>query len=207
MVEKERGAGEESKVAEASTWMIPRQPERLSGSERFVGMDANVLDFWRWAFSDLRENTTRGILAEYLVAKATGDSRGLRISWDNFDVKATDGTTIEVKCSAFLQSWPQRTHSRLNFARLRARSWNPETNELSLEQQVRAEVFVFAVQTQRDPDQYDMLNLAHWQFWVVSGTIREQQWKSVGIGWVERHATGPVDHQQLASAIRNAAKS
>jgi hypothetical protein len=28
---------------------------------------------------------------------------------------------------------------------------------------------------QRDPDQYDMLNLAHWEFWVVSGTVIRQQ--------------------------------
>src|SRR5436309_971470 len=108
MAEEQVGATEEPKVADGSTWMIPRPPELLSGSERFDGIDANVLDFWRWAFSDLRENTTRGILAEYLVAKAVGDDRGLRSSWDNFDVRATDGTTIEVKCSAFLQSWPQR---------------------------------------------------------------------------------------------------
>jgi hypothetical protein len=81
-----------------------------------------VVDFLRWALSDLRENTTRGVLAEYLVAKAVGDERALRSGWDDFDVRAIDGTTIEVKCSAFLQSWPQRTLSRLNFARLRARS-------------------------------------------------------------------------------------
>jgi hypothetical protein len=28
-----------------------------------------VAHFWRWAFSDLRDNTTRGILAEFLAAK------------------------------------------------------------------------------------------------------------------------------------------
>jgi hypothetical protein len=39
--------------------------------------------FSRWAFSDLRGNTTRGILAEFLVAKAVGDERALRIGWDN----------------------------------------------------------------------------------------------------------------------------
>jgi hypothetical protein len=39
----------------------------------------------------------------------------------------------------------------LNFARLRARSWDPITNERSVDAQVRAEVFVFTVQCQRDP--------------------------------------------------------
>jgi hypothetical protein len=114
--------------------------------------------------------------------------------------------TIEVKCSAFLQSWPQRAHSRLSFDRLRGRSWDPATNEFSLDEQVRAQVFVFAVQSQRNPDQYEMLDIAHWQFWVVNGgVIREQSAKSVGIGWVARHAAGPFAHDRLAAAIRTAA--
>lgn len=31
--------------------------------------NSQVLDFWRWAFSDLRMNNVRGVLAEYIVAK------------------------------------------------------------------------------------------------------------------------------------------
>jgi hypothetical protein len=140
------------------------------------------------------------------VVTIVGDERELRSGWDDFDVRARDGTTIEVKCSAFLQSWPQRMLSKLTFARLRARSWDPITNERSVDAQVRAEVFVFAVQCQREPDQYDMLDLAHWEFWVIAGsTIRAHPAKSVGIEWVRRHATGPVSHQHLASAIREVA--
>jgi hypothetical protein len=72
--------------------------------------------------------------------------------------------------------------------------------------QVRAEVFVFALQCQREPDQYDMLDLAHWEFWVTAGSaIRTHLGKSVGIEWVRRHATGPVNHQHLAAAIHEAA--
>ncbi len=102
----------------APTWLTPSPAVLLDGAERFVGLDATVADFWRWAFSDLRDNTTRGILAEFLVAKAVGDQRTLRIGWDNFDAQAPDGTTIEVKCSAFLQSWVQKRYSDLVFGAL-----------------------------------------------------------------------------------------
>jgi hypothetical protein len=187
-------------------WMQPRPAQRLTGNEPFTGLDATVVDFWRWAFSDLRENTTRGIPAEYLVATAVGDERELRSGWDDVDVRASDGTTIEVNCSAFLQSWPQRTMSKLNFARLRTRSWDAITNERRVDARVRAEVFVFAVQCQREPDQYDMLDLAHWEFWVIAGSvIRAHPAKSVGIERVRRHAIGPVSNRHLASAIREAA--
>jgi hypothetical protein len=180
----------------------------LDGSERFTGLDATVADFWRWAFSDLRDNTTRGILAEFLVARAVGDERDLRIGWDNFDAQAPDGTTIEVKCSAFLQSWALKRHSELRFGRLSAREFDATRNEYSVDARVRADVFVFCVQTQREPAAYDMLDISHWEFWVVdASTIRELGVKSIGIGWVRRHATGPLPYGELAEAIRVAARA
>lgn len=180
----------------------------LDGSERFTGLDATVADFWRWAFSDLRDNTTRGILAEFLVARAVGDKRDLRIGWDNFDAQAPDGSTIEVKRSAFLQSWALKRHSELRFGRLSAREFDAARNEYSVDARVRADVFVFCVQTQREPAAYDMFDISHWEFWVVgASTIRELGAKSTGIGWVRRHATGPIPYGELGEAIRVAARA
>jgi hypothetical protein len=186
--------------------LTPSLAVPLDGSERFIGLDATVAEFWRWAFSDLRDNTTRGILAEFLVAKAVGDERSLRVGWANFDVQAPDGTAIEVKCSAYLQSWPQQRPSKLVFGRLIGREFDAALNVYSVDARVRADVFVFAVQTQREPAAYDMLDISHWQFWVAgANTIREWAGKSVGISWVREHATGPVPHGELAAAIQAAA--
>lgn len=194
--------------AVGTAWLTHLAAKPLNGSERFTGLDATVADFWRWAFSDLRDNTTRGILAEFLVARAVGDQRGLRIGWDNFDVRAPDGTAIEVKCSAFLQSWTQKRHSALRFGRLSAREFDAARNEYSVDARVRADVFVFAVQTQREPAAYDMLDISRWQFWVAgASTIRELAAKTVGIGWVRRHASGPLPYGELAEAIRVAARA
>lgn len=44
---------------------------QLTGNEEFTlhGQSAGitVMDFWRWAFSDLIDNTQRGVMAEFLV--------------------------------------------------------------------------------------------------------------------------------------------
>ena len=44
---------------------------QLKGNEEFTlhstSAGITVLDFWRWAFSDLIDNTQRGVLAEFLV--------------------------------------------------------------------------------------------------------------------------------------------
>ena len=67
---------------------------------------------------------------------------------------------------------------------------------------MRADVFLFAIQTQQDPAEYDVLDLSHWQFWVVAAdAIRTKAGKSVGIGWVRDHGTGPYTHHELPIAI------
>lgn len=181
----------------------PAPAAPLTGAERFDGLDATVADFWSWAFSDLRENTTRGILAEYLVAKAVGDDRASRMGWDNFDVLAEDGTRIEVKCSAYLQSWVQKRVSKLSFGRLTGAEWDHATNTYAVDRTVRADIYVFAVQTQQDPSAYDMLGLGHWEFWVVPGdVVAKSAGRTVGIGWVRTHGAGPVSHAELREAIR-----
>jgi hypothetical protein len=185
----------------------PRPAVRLTGHEQFRGLPATVLEFWQWAFSDLRDNTLRGVLAEFLVATAVGDNRGPRIGWDNFDVQTPSGVTVEVKCSAFLQSWPQRGPSRLSFGRLRARWWDPDTGTEVVDDPIRAQVFVFAIQTQQDHELYDMLDVDHWEFWTASGAaVRAHAGKSVGIGWVRQRASGPYAYHQLAAAIEDTAR-
>jgi hypothetical protein len=63
------------------------------------------------------------------------------------------------------------------------------------------------VQTQREPAAYDVLDISHWEFWVASAsTIRERAGKTVAIGWVREHATGPVSYGGLADAIHAAAQ-
>lgn len=125
----------------------PSAARILRGEERFRRLDATVGDFWSWAFSDLRSNIARGVLAEFLVSRAVGEGQPVRVSWDNYDAEAPDGTRIEVKSSAYLQSWPQKRHSTLTFGRLAARSWDPETDAYGDSPEVRADVFIFAVHT------------------------------------------------------------
>jgi hypothetical protein len=184
-------------------WLIPAPAQRLEGTDRFAGADATVLDFWRWAFSDLRDNTLRGVLAEFLVALALGQTDTRRKGWDNYDVLTSSGIRIEVKTSVYLQSWAQATHSRLNFGRVAARAWDENTNEFGTEPEVRADVFVFAVQICREPGAYDALDLAQWEFYVVPAQrVRECGYKSVSIVWVRKHAE-PVTFGELATTIES----
>lgn len=188
-------------------WLVPTPPRPLDADERFTGLNATVGDFWRWAFSDLRDNYLRGVLAEFLVAAALGRTETLRKGWDNYDILTSSGIRVEVKASGYLQSWPQAKPSSLNFGRVIGRSWDENTNQFGAEPEVRADVFVFAVHTCTDHAVYDVLDVGQWEFYVVSGErVRECSYKTVGIAWVRGHAQA-VSLAEVPAAIEARARS
>ncbi|MGO9322080.1 MAG: hypothetical protein ACLQBY_14935 [Solirubrobacteraceae bacterium] len=92
-------------------------------------------------FTNTCGNIVRGILAEFLVAQAVGDPSLLREAWDNWDVTTVTGIKVEVKSSAYLQSWNQRKLSSIVFTGVTGRAWSADTNELAAERSLRAEVY------------------------------------------------------------------
>jgi hypothetical protein len=181
----------------------PKPTEPLNGSEAFEGTDATVLDFWRWALSDLRMNTIRPMVAEFLVKLAVGDRSPFRIEWSDHDVTSADGIRIEVKSSGYCQSWAQKSLSKIQFGRFAGRSWDPETGSYGVEQVVRADVFVFAVQTCLDPQRYDALSVEQWEFYVLPGSVfLENPQRAASLGLVQRLAGHPVSWGELHDAVK-----
>jgi hypothetical protein len=141
-------------------------PALLRGDLPIGTTGSTLTDFWAWALSDLRANTTRGLLAEYLVAAALGAGGRPRVEWDSHDVTALDGTRIQVKSGAYLQAWNQRGHSKIVFSGLRAKTWTPETGYTPAAS-YNADVYVFAVQSARTHDAYNALDPEQWDYWVA----------------------------------------
>jgi hypothetical protein len=141
------------------------------------------------------------VLAEFLVAEQLGLTGTRRKGWDNYDLLTKSGLRVEVKASGYLQGWAQATHSRLNFGRVVGRPWDENTNEFGAEPEVRADVFVFAVQTCRDHASYDALDVGQWEFYVVpAGRVQECGQKSVSVQWVRQHAQA-IPLSQLTAAV------
>lgn len=168
------------------------------GSEE---LSFRLIDFWRWAFSDLKQNALRGTLAEFLVAQATGAMPPSTTGWDGYDLIAPDGTKIEVKCSAYLQAWEQPRNSRIGFSRLKGRAWSPGEG-YAADATYRADVFVFCVQTATTHEQYDPLDVGQWEFYVVSArAITSLGLRSFGYTTLRRICPEPVNFDALADAV------
>lgn len=58
----------------------------LTDREAFHGQKViprlQLIDFWRWSASMLSDDTTRGVLAEFLVAAAQGLHEKIRREWN-----------------------------------------------------------------------------------------------------------------------------
>ncbi len=187
--------------------LVPPPLRMLSGASRIGATGVTAQAFWAWALSDLRSNTARSRLAEYLVALALGAHLQPRVDWDSHDVTAPDGTRVEVKCSAYLQAWHQRQLSRIGFGGLRARTWSPEEG-YAAGVTYNADVYVFAVQTSTSHEAYDALDLHQWRFWVGSAAVIAQTGQDqIGLARVEALCGDPVSHADLAQAVRAAAAS
>ncbi|MFZ0368828.1 MAG: hypothetical protein WAM07_04400 [Halobacillus sp.] len=87
---------------------------KIYEEKQIKGTDTTVVEFWRWVYSDLLSNTTRGILAEFLVGYALGLTHEPRVEWDKADF-VYKGRLIEVKSSAYIQAWEQQKPSKIIF--------------------------------------------------------------------------------------------
>ncbi len=158
-------------IDDRQLFCAPPPFQQLMGDEHLILGDnafpaSNSLDFWRWAFTDMRMNNIRGVLAEYIVARLLHIPLKSRRSWDSYDLRTPDGITIEVKVSAYLQAWEQQKASQILFTGLRTRPWSPETGYD--EEGYGADVYICCLLAEKDPNLFDPLNLDQWQFWLLS---------------------------------------
>ena len=149
----------------------PIEVKRREGDEAFhdgarnLGFD--LAEFWRWNCSDLVSNATSGILAEYLVAKARDVADGVREEWAAYDLATADGTRIEVKSAAYIQTWHQNELSSITFRIPRTRAWDKDSNRQSDEVRRQADVYVFAVLAHQNQSSIDPLDVSQWDFLIV----------------------------------------
>ncbi|GAA1465137.1 hypothetical protein [Microbacterium thalassium] len=176
----------------------------LQGDETFTGVDATVNDFWRFAMSDLRVNTVRGYVAEFLISRALGLT-GVADSMTECDLR-WNGISINVKSSGYLQAWSQRSLSRIQFSGLYRRAWSVEDGSLGEVPDFHTDVYVFAVQTATEPDKYDQLDANQWDFYVLSqAAVRAHGWGSLSLRKLESLGAARLKLSDLPTAIREAA--
>ena len=143
----------------------------------------SITDFWSWAFSDLCDDDLKGIFAEWLVVRLIGHESVRRVSWANSDIILTDGLRVEVKATAFWQSWkfigedeamkpktdwfPISDERDIKFSGLRSRS-SLGVIDSKEAPRYNSDMYVFYFQHERDVERWNALDLSQWEFYIVT---------------------------------------
>jgi hypothetical protein len=162
-----------------------------------------LIDFWRWAYSDVRSNTVRPLVAEFLVGKALGclEDCGRR-EWAAWDHEYR-GKRIEVKSAGFVQSWSPAKKSAIKFRIESAKNAWCAKEEKYLGPGRHAHIYVFALNTQTDRELAGLLDENDWQFFVVPVSVLDDRFpyqKSIGLVSLKK-CVESVDLPKVRAAV------
>lgn len=184
-------------------------PTTHTGNEPFLDASgspfSSLASFWSWAYSDLMDNTQRGMIAEYLVACALGIQNVPRISWNRYDLETPDGITVEVKASGYLQTWEQVKPSKIIFRIPKTHGWNSVTNEYDPEERRQADVYIFCVHNHTEKETANPLDTRQWEFYVVATEKLNEacgDQKTVSLAGLKKIGTVVCGYDRLAKMIR-----
>lgn len=191
-------------------WQSETDIELKSGDEPLhvdgEPVSGSLLGYWRWIGSDLLSNAMRGLFAEYIVGMALGGCHKPRAEWDPWDIETPKGLKVEVKSSAYLQSWRQDRPGTIKFGIAPAHNdWDGPVSEQNPRKR-HADVYVFCVLAHRDKATVDPTNLAQWEFYVVPTRVLDEclgAQKRITLGSLKRLVAEPVAYKALASAVRS----
>jgi len=103
------------------------------------------------------------MLAEFIVASALNITETLREEWDEYDLISKKGLKIEVKSSAYLQSWEQKELSKITFSV----APTGETQNRYAKKTRKSDVYVFCVLAHKDKKTVNPLDLSQWEFYIL----------------------------------------
>jgi len=168
---------------------------------------STVLDYWKWAHSCLMDNAERGAFAEYLVACAIGGKGNGRVNWDKYDLVSEDGITVEVKTSAYLQTWGQDKLSTIRFGIQKTHGYNLESNSYESDIKRQAQVYVFCVHDEREQEKVNVLDTTQWKFYVLPSKILDESKdysdsSSIGLGPLIKLGAVECRYEELYNVIK-----
>ncbi|MCY4058664.1 MAG: hypothetical protein OXG44_11750 [Gammaproteobacteria bacterium] len=184
------------------------EPKLLAPASSIAGGGYTLADYWQWADSALLDNASRGVFAEFLVLTAVaGEPRTPRPAWDYVDLRVElDGrqVEVEVKSSAYVQSWGQTEVSKPVFD-IRPTYRIHEDNTKSSEKRRWSDVYVFCLLAAKEITSHrEVLDVQNWRFYVVSTAQLDRErpnQQSVALGSLMSLEPIECPYEDLRAAI------
>lgn len=166
-----------------------------------------LLEFWQWAMSDLLSNANRGVLAEFVVGRILGaDLSSPRTEWVAYDLLYR-GYRIEVKSSAFVQTWHKSTERTTPvFGVSEHQGWDADQNLMHPDKRRWADLYVFCLfPLSKEDFSRDVLDLDRWAFYVASTGMLNAQLpegaKTLGLARLAQICGPALSHATLKARV------
>ncbi len=126
----------------------------------------SVLDFWRYCYGELAGQSP--VIAEFLVAKALGIEKAENVTyWTAYDMSYR-GMRVEVKATEYVHAWNKKRVSNVRtFSIAPSNNWHwgaKGGRKLSRQN----DLYVFCLNTNREVQNAQPLDLDFWEFYVVA---------------------------------------
>ena len=161
--------------------------EIKNGTEKFKvknkSLNFDLSSFWSWNQSNLIENRTRGILAEFIVKKALDIKSDSRVEWDNFDLVSNTGKKLEIKSAAYIQSWDQEKYSEIKFG-ISPTVGTIDNSKYDGNKRRWTDFYVFCLLKNKDQTTINPLDLSQWTFFILETKIlnkHKPEQKTIGL--------------------------
>jgi len=153
-----------------------------SGDEKFQYNNKNcdfaLIDFWRWTLSDIITNTTRGMLAEFIVAIALSSNvKRPRDGWQKYDLNYRDHG-IEIKSAAYHQRWKMKKMSTIQYRIRKTRGWDAQTGKMEKDKKRQASIYILCLLSEQERKKVNPLILDQWKFWVIDAEFFNRRKRS-----------------------------
>ena len=189
----------------------PIKITRKTGEERFVSKKElkkfSLVEFWQWSTSDLLTNTTRGILAEYIIATDLGIEKTFQNDWESYDLTSKNGLKIEVKSSAYIQTWQQTELSKITYSIRPSKKYNPKINRFDGKPQRHSDFYIFCLLHHKDQETINPLDLDQWIFYVLNTRTLDKELpnqKTITLSSLLKLNPIECEYGQINELIKNA---
>ena len=180
---------------------------RKTGDEPFLnGGSSTLIDYWAWAHSDIMGNTERGLIAEYIVSVAVNAHKNTRIEWGSYDVLTKENIKVEVKSSAYIQTWIQKKYSDIQFGIRPTKAWNKSDNTYEPTRKRQTDVYVFCVFNCMEQDIANPIDLNQWEFYVLNAKKLDRvipNQKTIRLSGINKFGAQKTDFSGLNQIIQS----
>lgn len=166
--------------------------------------DMTMLDFWMFQFSNIYDK--QGEIAEYIVAKALGQSNAYNKDyWTLYDISYRK-RRIEVKESSYYHAWQTdeepKSMQRV-FGITKANSNHEKPNEENRYER-QNDVYVFCLNTGFTKEEAFPLNLNNWKFYIVPTSFINEKCgdnKSISLSKIKKFGFTSKSYDEIKQEI------